>query len=339
MKTNRIFLFCFGTLLYSCSPEEAKTTQTPPPIAVDYLVLSASDVTNDIQIPGSVMSFEYVDLYAETAGRITSIHFTEGQNVSKGQVLFKLDTDLLEAQLKQVTSDLEFAKKDEQRKKALWEAKSISLEEYEISQSRKMNLEAHAEVLRVQIDKSLIVAPFSGTVGLREVSVGAFVSTSTKLTNIAQTDRVKIEFHIGERFASTVKIGAEIKFSFATDSTLNTAKIYATSPIIDPQTRMLTVRAEVASKSRIFPGTFVQISYHVDQDEQSIMVPASALVPVLNGQKIWKIENGLAKSVLIQPGLRNKNEVQIFGDVHVGDTLILSGLLGIKESNPVTTKK
>lgn len=332
-------LWALTTLLYACADEQKETVQAPPPMAVDYLVASGSEMANEINIPGTILPFEYVDLYAEIDGRIASIHFTEGQNVSKGQLLFKLDTDILEAQLKQVISDLDFAKKDEQRKKALLEAKSISLEDYELSQSKKMNLEAQAEVLRVQIQKGRVVAPFSGKVGLREVSEGAFVSPSTKLTNLAQSDRVKIEFSIGERYAQSVKIGTEISFNFASDSTMHMAKIYATSPTIDPQTRMLTVRAEVKTKALAIPGTFIEINYSLGIDAKSIMVPASALVPVLNGQKIWIIENGLAKSVMIQPGLRNKKEVQIIGDIELGDTIVLSGLLGIREGMPVTIKK
>jgi membrane fusion protein, multidrug efflux system len=338
--TYKLLSFLFtGYILISCSREQNVKTQSIPSLEVDYLILKENNIATSIQIPGTIIPNEYVDLYTETSGRIASVHFVEGQNVAKGQLLFKLDSDLLEAQLNQILSDLEFAKKDELRKKGLWEAKSISLEEYELSQSRKMNLLAQAEILRVQIDKSRILAPFSGKVGLREVSEGAFVTNNTKLTNIAQTDKVKIEFSIGERYAPRVQVGSYIKFNFASDSVVQTAKIYATSPTIDPQTRMLTVRAEVNSGVTFFPGTFVQIHYEVEKSEQSIMVPATALVPVLNGQKIWKIEQGLAKSQLVQPGIRNKSEVQIFGDIRLGDTIILSGLLSVRENSPVTVKK
>ena len=337
-KKNGLWLTVLA-LATACSEEKNTITNEAPPLQVDYMIAQVSETDNVLSIPGSVLPFEHVDLYPEISGRLLSIHFTEGQKVNKGQLLFKLDTDLQEAQLKQVQSDLEFAKKDEQRKKALWEAKSISLEEYELSQSKKMNLEAQAEVLRVQIEKGRITAPFSGTIGLREVSEGAFITSTTKLTSMAQNDRVKIDFAIGERYAATVKIGETIKFRLASDTTKHFAKIYATAPSIDAQTRMLTLRAEVQAKTQLMPGSFVEIDYVLAANENSILVPATALVPVLNGQKIWKIKNGVAAGLMIEPGLRSKQNVQIFGDIKPGDTIILSGLLAMREGLNVTIKQ
>lgn len=326
-----------ASALYSCTEQKEEVKNTPPPMAVNYLVAQASNENNTITIPGTVLPFEHVDLFPEISGRLMSIHFVEGQRVSKGQLLFKLDTDIQEAQLKQVLSDFDFAKRDEQRKKSLFEAKSISLEDYELAQSKKMNLEAQIQVLEVQISKGRVVAPFSGVIGLREVSEGAFISPTTKLTSVAQNDRVKIEFAIAERYASTIKIGEIVEFSFAKEK--HQAKIYATAPTIDAQTRMLTVRAEVQSQKNLIPGSFVDVQYVLEANEESIMLPATALVPVLNGQKIWKINKGQAQSVLVEPGLRNNQDVQVFGDVQVGDTIILSGLLGMREGMNVTIQK
>lgn len=337
-KTQWTWLIFLG-LVSACSDNKNTIENTAPLLQVDYMIAQLSETDNVISIPGSIVPFEHVDLYPEISGRLLSIHFSEGQTVKKRQLLFKLDTDLQEAQLKQVQSDLAFAKKDEQRKKALWEAKSISLEDYEMSQAKKMNLEAQVDVLRVQIEKGRITAPFSGTIGLRAISEGAFITSTTKLTNIAQNDRVKIDFAIGEHYAPTVKIGEEIEFSFAKDSVKHIAKIYASEPTINTQTRMLTVRAEVKKNTNFFPGTFVEIIYNLGVQENSILVPATALVPVLNGQKIWKIKNGLATGIMVEPGLRSKQDVQVFGDINPGDTLILSGLLAMREGMNVTIKQ
>ena len=335
-KTIHVALL-IAVALSSCSDNPEVQKSPPPTVSVDFLIAENSSHDNMIRIPGTVLPFEHVDLFAEISGRLLSIHFTEGQQVKKGQLLFKLDTDILEAQLKQVQSDLDFAKKDEARKKALWEAKSISFEEYELAQSKKMNLEAQAQVLEVQISKGRVEAPFSGTVGLRQVSEGAFIGPTTQLTSIAQNDRVKIEFALAERYASAARPGVEVEFFSGKEKQV--AKIYATAPAIDAQTRMLTVRAEVKSEQFILPGTFIDIHFYLESNEQSIRVPATALVPVLNGQKIWKMENGTAKSVMVTPGIRDKQDVEIFGDIKAGDTIILSGLLGMREGMNVTIKQ
>lgn len=338
MKHKIIYTALFlAAAVGSCSDSQEVQKSTPPPIAVDFLIAEVSDQDQMIRIPGTILPFEHVDLFAEISGRLLSIHFTEGQQVKKGQLLFKLDTEIQEAQLKQVRSDLDFANKDEARKKALWEAKSISLEDYELAQSKKMNLEAQAQVLEVQISKGRVEAPFSGTAGLRQVSEGAFIGPTTQLTSIAQNDRVKIEFTLAERYAKAARPGEEVEFSLGKEK--HAAKIYATSPYIDAQTRMLTVRAEVKSNQAMLPGSFVDVHFTIDAEEQSIRVPATALVPVLNGQKIWKIEKGIAKSVMVTPGIRDKQDVEIFGDVKAGDTIILSGLLGMREGMNVTIKQ
>jgi membrane fusion protein, multidrug efflux system len=318
------------------SPEMQHTAAAP--MTVDFMVAEPERFNEELVIPGTLLPFEYVEVYPEVNGRILSIHFTEGQFVKKGQLLFQLDTDIQQAQLKQVLSDLAFAGKEESRRRALWEAKSISLDEYEQSQSRKANLEAQTEVLRAQVEKGRITAPFAGKIGLRQVSEGAFVNTSTQLTTLAQTDKLKIEFALAERFAGNVKTGEKIKFRFPSDSARHQATIYATSSTVDPQSRMLTVRALVQGNTAWIPGTYAEIFYSPGDDQPRILVPATALVPVLKGQKIWLIRNGVATSVAVEPGMRTPTHVEVSGGIAQGDTIILSGLLGLRDGMNVQVK-
>ena len=323
----------------ACSEEKNEIKSTDAEIQVDYMIVQNTQTDHVLSIPGSILPFEYVEIFPEISGRLKSIHFIEGQKVKKGQLLFKLDTELQHAQLKQIQSDLDFAKKDEQRKKALWEAKSISLEDYELSQSKKMNLEAQVDVLQIQIEKGSILAPFNGTVGLRDVSEGAMIGPTTKLTSLAQNDRIKIEFALAERYATSITLGTSVSFNLANKKDKLSAKIYAVAPVIDAQTRMLSVRAVVESNTLLIPGSFVEVDFKLASNEKSVLVPATALVPVLNGQKIWKINKGLAQSVTVEPGLRNKQDVEVFGDIKTGDTIILSGLLAMRDGTTVTIKQ
>ena len=181
-------------------------------------------------------------------------------------------------------------------------------------------------------------APFSGRLGLRQISEGAYITPADKIVSIAQDDKVKIEFSVAERYAHRVQPGTTITLRTSTDSTSHSAKVYATEPIVDANTRMLTVRAEMNGSPTVFPGSYVEITYNLGKDENSILVPTTALVPVLNGQKIWLIEDGKAKSIMVEPGIRTKDEVQVWGDVKQGDTIVLTGLLGIREGMDVKGK-
>lgn len=326
-------------LLSACkgdSPESSK--KGPGELMVDYVVANEIPMNHVIQIPGTVLPYESVEIFSEISGRIVSINFREGQRIKKGEVLVRIDTEILEAQRNQLKVDLDLAQKDEKRKKSLLDSKAISIEEYEQVQSRLNNIQAQIDYISVQISKGTIRAPFSGRLGLRQISEGAYITPSDKIVSIAQDDKVKIEFSVAERYAHRVQPGTTITLRTSTDSTSHSAKVYATEPIVDANTRMLTVRAEMNGSSTVFPGSYVEITYNLGKDENSILVPTTALVPVLNGQKIWLIKDGKAKSIMVEPGIRTKDEVQVWGDVKQGDTIVISGLLGIREGMDVKGK-
>ena len=145
---------------------------------VDYYIAQPESFVEIISVPGKTMPFEQVSLYSEVNGRVKKIHFTEGSHVNKGQLLVTVDTDILQAEKNKLTVDLELAKKDETRKKSLLQSEAGTQESLEQSESRVNSLKAQIESLDVQISKGRIIAPFSGTVGLREISEGAFITTN-----------------------------------------------------------------------------------------------------------------------------------------------------------------
>ncbi len=340
MKTiNKLFPL-IGLLLFSAckddSPESSKNG--PGELKVDFVVANEIPMNHVIQIPGTVLPFESVEIFSEISGRVVSINFREGQRVKKGELLVRIDTEILEAQRNQLKVDLDLAQKDEKRKKSLLDSKAISMEEYEQVQSRLNNIQAQIDYISVQISKGTIRAPFSGRLGLRQISEGAYITPADKIVSIAQDDKVKIEFSVAERYAHRVQSGTTITLRTSTDSTSHSAKVYATEPIVNANTRMLTARAEMNGSSTVFPGSYVEITYNLGKDENSIMIPTTALVPVLKGQKIWLIKDGKAKSIMVEPGIRTKDEVQVWGDVKQGDTIVISGLLGIREGMDVKGK-
>ncbi len=333
-------LFLVLGLLASCSGEDETKQQNGQTraMAVDYVIAHHESIEQVISIPGTVVSFESVELFSEISGRIKKVAFKEGSTVQKGTLLIQIDTDILQAQRKQLTIDLDLAKKDEARKKTLLSSKALSTEEYEQSFSKKESIQAQIELLEVQISKGSIRAPFTGKIGLRYVSEGAYITPATKITSIAQNSKVKIEFAVAEQFAARINSGQSIFVQSTIDTNKIEAHVYATEPAVNESTRMLTVRAEVAGKDVLFPGSFVSVTYNLGANDKSIMIPSTALVPVLKGQKVWKMENGFAKSVSVSSGVRTSTEIQIIGEIQPGDTIITTGLLGLREGAAVTGK-
>ena len=328
-------------VLTSCGGEEEKNIKKGPdgPMAVDYIIAKHESIEQNISIPGTVVPFENVEVFSEISGRIKKIAFKEGSTVQKGAVLLQIDTDILQAQRKQMKVELDLAEKDEARKKSLLASKAISTEVYEQSFSKMEGLKAQIELIDVQISKGTIRAPFTGKIGLRYVSKGAYITPTSKITSIAQNEKVKIEFAVAEQFAPKIKAGQTILVQAANDTNQIEAVVYATEPTVNESTRMLTVRAEVKGTDNLFPGSFVTVNYNLGANDQSIMLPSTALVPVLKGQKVWKMENGTAKGISVATGVRTATDVQIIGDIQPGDTLITSGLLGLREGAAITGKK
>jgi membrane fusion protein (multidrug efflux system) len=335
LKVNLLLL-----LLSASCQEEVKQSNSngQRQLQVDIAVLKGEKIENVIVLPASVLPFEEVVLYAEIPGRIQEIFFQEGDFVKQGSPLVKIDSDILKAKKAQVESNLNFALKEEARSKSLYEVEAGSLETYELAQSKVAALEAEIKAIGVEIEKTIIRAPFSGNIGLRQISPGAYISTSDPIARIAQQDPLKIEFTVSQRYANKVSAGQIIEVKDKNERTVGQAEVYASDPTIESATRSLKVRAKIEKNDALFPGGFVQVAYNLGTMENSFMIPSSAVSPVLSGQQIWIIKNGKASPRIVELGIRTSEKVQIIGDIQAGDTVITSGLLSMREGLSLSGK-
>lgn len=307
-------------------------------LAVDVFQVSENSIPVQLEAPASILPAEEVQLYSEVSGRVKNIYFTEGKKVSKGELLIQMDVDILNAQKEKAEVDLTLAKKDEIRKKTLFQAKGVSQEEYEKSEAALGVAQAALDLINVQLSKAQVRAPFSGRVGFRQISEGAYVTPSTLLTTLIQDDEVKIEFAVPELYSSRVQLGQVVSFFVADGDKKYQAKVYAYQPFVDAATRMLSVRAKLKNDGKIIPGSFVSLDYDLGMQNNAIMVPAQSIIPVLKGQKIWLIRNGKVHGVPVELGVTTATQVQVKGDVKPGDKVVISGLLAVDEGTPVNVK-
>lgn len=325
--------------LFGCADSDEIEQGGPKPTPkVDVFEIVEQDVDRIIDVPGSIIPSEEIMLYSEVNGRVNKILFQEGQKVSKGQTLIIVDTDILQAQRKQLSVDLALAEKDEKRKKELLKGKAISTEEYERSASALASIEAQIGLIDTQISKAALKAPFSGTIGLKQISVGAVISATTPIAKLIQTNPIKIEFSIAEMYASLVQSGQKVTFSKEKDSTLHVAEVYAFEPSIDEGTRMLKIRALMPNTKNLIPGSFVQVKVDLGEEKGAYMVPTESIIPILKGQKIYVIRGGQVAEVIVQTGIRTADKVQVKGDIKTGDKVLISGLLAVRAGMPVEIK-
>ncbi len=307
-------------------------------IPVSVLITQSEEIENKITASGTITPNEEVELRAEASGRLIDLNIKEGSNVSKGQLIAKIKDSDLRAQLKKLEYEESLAKQIEERQKKLLEINSISKEEYEIAANKINTLTADRDVIKSQLEKTVLRAPFSGKIGFKNVSEGAYVTPATVLATLVQLNPVKIDFTIPERYSSQMRIGRNITFEVDGQDGKFDAKIVAIDPKIDPNLRIMKVRATASnSKGSLMPGMFVRVAADLAK-EQSIMIPSETIVPVLNGKKVFVIKEGKATEVMITTGVRTDKKVQVLTGLSEGDTLITSGIMALKKDAPVKIK-
>ncbi|MDY0104754.1 MAG: efflux RND transporter periplasmic adaptor subunit [Lentimicrobium sp.] len=322
---------------FDAQKKEAGLMQTGPEVlSINAVVLAEGGLTDMIVATGTVLADEQVNLSAEVSGRITSIRFDEGAPVKKGDLLVTINDAELLAQIEKNKFTLKLAEEREARQRTLLSREAVSQEVYDKALTDLNTVQAEASVLDAQLMKTRILAPFSGIVGLRQVSEGAYVMPGERIATLTRTQPVKIEFSVPERFAGSVKKGSRIQFTFEGNSQTLEASIYAVEPRIDPLTRSLTVRALYPNtRNELNPGSFARVEFDLNHMENALTVPAQAIVPELGGNKVYVYRSGIAEAVKVSVGIRTSNAVQIIDGLVAGDTVITTGILQVREGMPV----
>jgi membrane fusion protein (multidrug efflux system) len=309
-------------------------------LQVEVFVTKAGTISNIIQVPGSILPNEQMVLKSEIPGRITMLNFTEGVAVPKGTLLVQIDDSEYKAELKKYEAQLKLAIEDESRKKELLSMKGVSQEVYDLAFTKREELLANIDLVKSKIRKSGIIAPFDGIVGLRYVSLGAYVTNSDVIATLVQIDPVRIEFSIPEKYASMVSSPMEISFIVAGSESVFNASVYAIEPMIDPASRTLRVRARTENRQhRLVPGSFANLTIDMEEIEGAVMIPTQAIIPALNSQNVYLVKNGTAVIRKVETGIQNSSMIQITDGVSSEDTLILTGLLALRDKMPVKVTK
>lgn len=302
------------------------------PVPAQAVIAKSSVADRSINLSGSIDAEEKVEIRSEVSGRITKIYFSEGQRIQQGQPLIKIDDIELQAQLKQAQTTNQLNAENERRAKLLLQKGAISQEEFDIASAAFKTSLAQIQLIQAQISKTTVRAPFSGMIGLRNISVGAIVSSNTLIANLVKDNSVKITFAIPEKYSNVVKLNAPIAFSVANDPTVIKANIYALEPEVSLNTRTLTVRARAANEQgRLRVGSFVNVILPIEVENDAISIPTEAIVPVQDGKKVFILQNGLAKEIKVETGARTDKEIVILSGISAGDTVLTTGVLALKD--------
>jgi len=308
-------------------------------VSVDISIISNQSVPKLIEVNGSVISSDFVELRPEINGRVTFLQIPEGKVVTAGTVLVKLNDADLQAQLEKIKVQLELAQTNEQRNKQLLSIKGINQSDYDVSLQQVKSYKADMAYTQSLIDKTVIKAPFSGQLGLRQISLGAFINTATTVVTLQKTDDLKIDFTVPELHKNLVKVGTKVLVeSIGEEASKFEANIVAIEPQIIASSRNLKVRATV--KGKLLPGSFTKI-YLSDLDDKasSIMVPSNIIIPDSKSKQIVVVKNGQAKFINVETGYRTQTAVEITKGLQVGDSVVVAGMLFVKDGSKLKIGK
>ncbi|WP_373514877.1 efflux RND transporter periplasmic adaptor subunit [Persicitalea sp.] len=307
---------------------------------VSVMVVEPSSLNDVVKTTGSILANEEVEIRSEVPGKITNLYFKEGQYVSKGTTLLKIYDDDLQAQLQK----LEYAKKlsedNEFRQRRLLEKEAISQREYDISLTTVKTNQADIDNIKAQLTKTTIKAPFSGRLGLRYISEGSYVTPTSRITSLTNTNPAKVEFSVPAKYADKIKVGSLIKYTTESSDVEHTGRVYAVDPKIDPQTRTLQMRATSPNgNGELLPGAFARIELITGSRGTAISVPNEAVIPEQDGHMVFLVKEGKAAARPVKVGLRGESDMEILGGLNAGDTLITTGILQVKPGGPVEIRE
>jgi len=306
-------------------------------LEVEAVELDYETVEDRIFSTGTIQANEVVELATESSGIIEDIFLDEGSRVEKGDLLLKINDSELQAERQRAQFRLNLADQREERQARLLERGGISQDDYDATLNEVNVLKSDLRLIDAQIEKTELKAPFTGILGLKYASPGAYITPSSRIASLQEVNPVKIDFSVPERYISKIRAGISINFTVqGVDSTV-IGEVYAVEPRVDTETRTLQIRALSDNDGNLlYPGAFANIELILDKINDALMVPTIAIIPELNAQKVFVLNNGTVEQRMVSTGIRTSEKVQIIDGLEHGDVVLTTGLLQVRPGMEVS---
>ena len=330
LKTCFVSLFVF--IVFACSEKKASfTTPTQKRIEVEAMVIDTVPLSEYYLVLADVLPMQEVEIKAPLDGLLLGVFFNEGDQVREGDLLFQLDDRSYTIEKKALEAEKVLLERQLIRSKELLAADAGTVYEIEALEEQLILLNAKINSLEHTIELTQIKAPFSGQIGFMDIAKGAYIRQGDMLAQLVQNTSLKIDFNVPEVYVTNLKVGSEIRVITLEDTL--TAKIYAINAVIDKFSRSLAYRAKLNEVSNLYTikGAYAEVIFPIKQTNQAIVVPPKAVVYDIDQKTVYTLQNGRVKKQPVETGSITSESVEIVSGLKVGDTLIVSGLLKMKE--------
>jgi membrane fusion protein, multidrug efflux system len=313
----------------------ASTPAAPVTVAAGPVTLGA--VRREIEAVGTLRSNESVMLRPEISGRISEILFEEGKPVKKGAPLIRLDAAIARAQVEQARTNLELSKANHERAQELFRRGAGTDRSRDEAVAKLQSDDAALALARATLDKSTLLAPFDGIIGLRRVSVGDYVNPGQDLVNLENIESLKVDFRVPEIHSTRLRVGQKLQIRLeALPGTSYEGEVYAIDPAYDPNGRAVVLRGRLPNRDGLLrSGMFARVTLLVDEQNNVVMVPETALMPVGQDHFVFRVINDKAVMTKVKVGQRRQGRVEIVDGLAKDATIVIEGAVKLRDGATV----
>lgn len=306
-------------------------------LPVEAAPVTSGPLTLSIPAVGTLRANESVTLSPEIAGRLVEINIEEGRPVEAGATVATLDQSVYRAELAQARASLELSRANFARAQDLLQKNAGTVRARDEAQAALRNDEAAVALAQARLDKTVITAPFSGIVGLREVSVGQYLAPGDPIATLTDIDPLKVDFRIPEIYFGVVRVGQPIEIAIdAFPGETFVGEVYAIDPQVDVNGRAVVIRASVPNPdAKLRPGLFARVNLIYESHDRVLFIPEQALVPIGDEKSVFKVVDGKAVMTKIVIGERVGATVEVREGLAEGDIVVTAGQIKLQDGAPV----
>jgi membrane fusion protein, multidrug efflux system len=311
-----------------------------PPMPVDVDTARVRPIVDAVRATGRIEAVQAVELRPDEQGRVTALLFREGQYVARGTPLVRIDDAMLRAQAERADADRDLAQQQLLRVRKLREQNATAPAELERAEAAARSANAALSLLQLQIARSVVRAPFAGIVGQRFVSLGDYVTTSSRLLTLQTVDPQRAVIEVPERHAANLRPGQTVEFTVAAQPQRKfAARVDFIDPVVESTNRTITVKGLAANQDRILrPGMFIEARLATSVRQEAVVIPEDAVQPLRTANVAWVVDKGRASRRVVQLGVRSQGYVEVLSGVKAGELVVVGGLERMNEGMPLAGK-
>jgi membrane fusion protein (multidrug efflux system) len=332
-----------GRLNGSSAKQAANAAEGPPQqaVAVEAAPVAVDTVLGAIHAVGTLLPNESVVISPEMAGRIARLPFAEGEKVEAGRTLVELDVAVLRAELDKAQSDLTLAAANRERATTLAEQGTGTLRARDESIAAYQEAQANLALAEARLAKMTITAPFAGVVGVRAVSVGAYVNPGDRIVELADLDPIKVDFRVPGLTLPNLRTGQTIQVTVdALPGEIFSGEVYVIDPIVDVNGRAVRLRARIQNPGgKLSPGLFARVQIVVERRENAMLIPESAVFAEGQTRYVYRVVDGRAVQTKVELGQRRPGQVEVRRGLDPDSVVVTAGHQQIRNGRRVTIVK